>query len=86
VHMIGLIKEMISWLKEKANRVKAKLLRVGHNHPTKGTDADAQQLVHLEAGARGLREDITKASCLGWKEAKEELLENFGRYMSKWPS
>jgi hypothetical protein len=86
VRIIGLIKETISWLKEKANRVKAKLLRVGHNHPAKGTDANAQQLVHLEAGARGLREDITQGFLSGVKEAKEELLQNFGRYMSKWPS
>jgi hypothetical protein len=69
--MIGLIKGKISWLKEKANRVKAKLLRVGHNCPAKGTDANAQQLMHMKAGARGLREAITQVFLSGVEGSQE---------------
>ncbi len=49
------IQELISLLEEEANSAKAKPLGVGYDHPTIGTDVQAQQLMHLEAGVRGLR-------------------------------
>jgi hypothetical protein len=47
--------------------------------PPVSTDG-TQQLVHLEAGARGLPEVVTRGFTSGMKETRKQLLQNLDRY------
>ncbi len=78
VRMITEIKEQISQLEKKANRANAKTFGVGHDRPTIDTDAHAQWMMHLEAGAIGLKEALSLGFVWG-KGSKKELLQNLGR-------
>jgi hypothetical protein len=74
------IYEHLNWLEEKIKRALAKSLSVSHDRPPPNTDAHAQQLMHLEAEARGFRETIAQGCVSGLKESRKELLQNLASY------
>ncbi len=72
-------RDQISLLRVEADQVRAKSLKVENSRLLASTDAQAQQLMHLEAGARSLRESRARGFMSGVKEAMKEILQNFER-------
>lgn len=79
-HMIKDIKEQISSLKKEACKAKVKPVRVGSDQPPIGKDVHELQLMHLESGARGLGEALTKDFVCWKKEAQKTLINNLRCY------
>jgi hypothetical protein len=79
VHVMKEGRDPISLLRVEADKARAKSLKVGNSRLLASTDAQAQQLMHLEAGARILRESRARGFMSGVKEAMKEILQNFER-------
>jgi hypothetical protein len=79
-HMIKDIKEQISSLKKEACKPKRNQSGLGLINPPIRKDVHELQLMHLESGARGLGEALTKDFVCWKKEAQKTLINNLRCY------